>query len=298
MSPEPRNQNDASTPAGAPVHVREMTIADIPAGLALCRASRWNQTERDWQHFLTSAPHGALVAEHEGQVVGSVATMPYGPFTWISMVLVDPAVRGRGIGMTLLHRGLALIPDNVTARLDATPAGEKLYARLGFAGELALARWFVDAGAPTGPIAPGVRPLQPDDWPRVRDLDLRAFGAARVRLLDRLAREATEYAWIANDAHGGLRGFVLGRHGHVREQIGPLVADSTETAQTLLAACHSAHPDRRFFVDAPDDQRAWTGALSAAGFAIERPFLRMYRGQLTSPGQGQLVFAITGPEFG
>ena len=93
MSPEFRDRNDTSLPPGAAAQVREMTIADIPAGLALCRASHWNQTERDWQHFLTSAPRGALVAEHEGKVVGSVATMPYGPFTWISMVLVDPAVR-------------------------------------------------------------------------------------------------------------------------------------------------------------------------------------------------------------
>lgn len=298
MSPEFRNQNDASMSAGKVALVREMTSADIPAGLALCRASRWNQTERDWQHFLTSAPHGALVAEHDGHVVGSVATMPYGPFTWISMVLVDPASRGRGIGMTLLNRGLALIPGDVTARLDATPAGEKLYRRLGFAGEIALARWFVDATAPSAPLAPGIRPLHADDWVGIRDMDLRAFGAPRVRLLERLAREAPEYAWVSTDARGPLRGFVFGRHGHVREHIGPLVADSTETAQALLTACRSAHPDRRFFVDAPDDQRAWTDALSAAGFAIERPFLRMYRGRLSTPGEYKVVYAICGPEFG
>jgi len=31
---------------------------------------------------------------------------------------------------------------------------------------------------------------------------------------------------------------------------------------------------------------------------MERPFLRMYRGRLTSPGTPSLVYAITGPEFG
>ena len=33
-------------PAG--VSIREMTADDIAAGLALCRASHWNQTEQDW----------------------------------------------------------------------------------------------------------------------------------------------------------------------------------------------------------------------------------------------------------
>src|SRR5687767_2691655 len=93
------------------VLIRDMTVSDIPAGLALCRASRWNQTERDWLYFLTAAPHSAVVAVEDGVVIGTVATMPYGPFAWISMVLVDPAARHRGIGTLLLDRGLALVPE-------------------------------------------------------------------------------------------------------------------------------------------------------------------------------------------
>lgn len=298
MSTDSRNRDPMSLPGGASVRIREMRITDIPAGLALCRASGWNQTGRDWQHFLIAAPRGALVAEQDGRVVGTVATLPYGPFTWISMVLVDPVVRGRGIGMALLHRGLALVPGDVVARLDATPAGEVLYRRLGFTREIALARWFADHTAPPAPLVPGVRPLEAADWPGVREMDLRAFGASRARLLARLAREAPEYAWIADGQGGMLRGFVFGRHGHVRDHVGPLVAESAGIAQALLAACRQSHPDRPLFIDAPDDQREWSNALSASGFAIERPFLRMYRGQLTSPGQRALVFAIAGPEFG
>src|SRR5689334_14786450 len=105
------------------VSIRAMTAADIPAGLALCRAAHWNQTAIDWGVFLTSAG-GALVAEEESRVIGTVATMPYGAFTWISMVLVDPAARGRGVGRLLLEHGLALLPPGVVARLDATAAGE------------------------------------------------------------------------------------------------------------------------------------------------------------------------------
>ena len=61
-------------PAG--LSIREMTHDDIGAGLALCRASGWNQTERDWLFFLGSAVHGALVAEDNGRVVATTATLP------------------------------------------------------------------------------------------------------------------------------------------------------------------------------------------------------------------------------
>jgi GNAT superfamily N-acetyltransferase len=284
------------------VTIRQMTLADIPAGLLLCRASRWNQTERDWQHFLTAAPHGALVAEENGVVIGTVATLPYGPFAWISMVLVDPNARGKGVGTRLLERGLTLVPQDVTARLDATPAGEVLYRQLGFAGEYRLARWFLDQRripqSARRPRAGGARPLERDDWTAIREMDRLAFGASRLNLLERLARDAPEYAWVLEQKAGGLRGFLFGRHGHVREHLGPLIADGHGSARELLETCVASQPDRAIFIDVPDDQAAWTDALARAGFARERPFLRMYRGRLTAPGNPSQIFAISGPEFG
>ncbi len=272
-------------------------MSDISAGLGLCRASGWNQTERDWRHFLSADPHAALVAVEKGSVIGTVATLPYGSFAWISMVLVDPAARGRGIGTLLLHRGLALVPPGVTARLDATPAGEAIYRKLGFAAEYRLARLFIGARPRGAERAPGARPLVCGDWRQLLDMDADAFGASRASLLERLAADAPEYAWVV-ERRGRLHGYLLGRHGHVREHLGPLVADSAETADLLLDACLAKHPDRNVFLDVPDDQQAWRARLASIGFAVERPFLRMYRGRLTPAGERSRMYAIAGPEFG
>jgi ribosomal protein S18 acetylase RimI-like enzyme len=287
----------ADMSSSAAVEIRAMRVADIPAGLALCRASGWNQTEKDWRFFLTAARDGALAAVHDGRVVGTVATLPYGPFAWISMVLVDPAVRRKGIGTLLLLRGLALVPTSVTARLDATPSGELLYRKLGFSPEYGVTRRFLDARPHDLARSTNVRPLGDEDWPAIEQLDARAFGAPRIALLKRFAAEAHEYAWVATQ-NGVLQGFVLGRHGHVRDQLGPLVADSCATADALVDACLSGSRRRGVFLDAPDNQRAWNDALARRNFAIERPLLRMYRGKLTSPGDPSIIFAIAGPEFG
>jgi hypothetical protein len=278
------------------VSIRTMTPADVAAGLALCRASHWNQTEQDWRFFLTEAPHGALAAEEEGRVIGTVATLPYGAFTWISMVLVDPVARGRHVGTTLLQRGLELVGADVTPRLDATPAGEVIYRTIGFTSEYRLARWFLDV---TPPIArrSGAQPLARTDWPTIGQVDQRAFGAPRLRLLQRLAAESPEYARVIR--HGNdVRGYVFGRRGHNRDHLGPLVADSPDTAAALLDSILTEQPDRRFYLDVPDDQQEWRDVISRIGFAIERPFLRMHRGPLTAPGQPAAVYAIAGPEFG
>lgn len=275
-------------------------MADIPAGLSLCRAARWNQTGHDWAHFLTSAPQGALAASYDRRVIGTVATLPYGSFAWISMVLVDPDVRGAGIGTMLLQRGLQLIPEGVTARLDATPAGEPIYRKMGFAGEYGISRWFCDRGPGTprafaGPLA---RPLENTDWDAVLEMDVHAFGESRATLLKKLAVRAPEYAWAVDGDGGRLRGYMFGRHGHVREHLGPIVATDDAAARTLVETCLSATGDRAVLIDVPDARRAFRDTLAAAGFAVERPFLRMYRGTLTAPGDPSLIYAIAGPELG
>ena len=95
-----------------------------------------------------------------------------------------------------------------------------------------------------------------------------------------------------------VQGYVFGRHGHNREHLGPLVADSPDTAAALLDSILAEQPERRFYLDVPDDRQEWRNVLSEIGFAIERPFLRMHRGPLETPGDPSSIYAIAGPEFG
>jgi hypothetical protein len=213
------------------------------------------------------------------------------------MVLVDPVARGRHVGTALLQGGLALAGAHATARLDATPAGEAIYRKLGFAAEYRLARWLLDIQSPLVARRPGARPLAPADWPAIREMDQRAFGASRLGLLQRLADDAPEYARVIRRG-SDVQGYLFGRHGHNREHLGPLVANGPDTAAALLDACLADQPDRRFYLDVPNDQPDWRDILSRKGFVIERPFLRMHRGPLTTPGEPSSVYAIAGPEFG
>ena len=45
---------------------------------------------------------GVTVAEHDGQVIGVVATAREAQASWITQMAVDPATLGRGIGSALL----------------------------------------------------------------------------------------------------------------------------------------------------------------------------------------------------
>jgi GNAT superfamily N-acetyltransferase len=278
--------------------LREMTFDDIPAGLALCRASRWNQVARDWEQFLLLEPHGAAVAVRDRRVIGSVATLRFEKrFGWVSMVLVDPAERGQGVGRALLLQGLATLGD-VVARLDATPAGDVLYRKLDFEEEYRLTR-FQREPALMAASSPGepVHPVDTDDWPSLLSLDAQVFGADRSDMLKWLAEGAPEYGWVCRSS-GTVEGFLFGRHGHDFEHLGPVVARDVDVAQRLVGECLARYPARRFILDAPDQHASWQAWLQESGFTIQRPFVRMYRGQHRQPGSPAHLHATIGPEFG
>jgi predicted N-acetyltransferase YhbS len=268
-----------------------MNASDILAGLELCRLSRWNQLAEDWRCFLDSPDGGGRLAEQDGAAAGTVAWLRYGPsFTWLSMMLVHPEARRNGVGTRLMEAALEALNGEACVRLDGTPAGEPLYRRFGFEAEYELVR----ARATDRRATPGdARPLLPDDFEEVFAFDRAAFGADRSALLRSFHRRAPEMARLVR-RNGALAGYCFGRPGHLYPQVGPVVAENEADARTLVASC----PGETLAIDAPRAATGWLAWLEQAGFAIERPFLRMCRGENRSPGIPARQFAIAGPEFG
>jgi GNAT superfamily N-acetyltransferase len=274
--------------------LRPMTLADIPAGLEFCRESGWNQTANDWKLLIELAPHGALAAEVDGVVVGTVINVPYRPaFDWIAMMLVRESLRGQGIGRLLMSAALDI--SSGTLGLDATDAGRKLYLTLGFEDDLTLSRWRCAAPPATG-MPPSITAVAEADWPEIAAMDAKAFGADRLRVLRWCQQTASEYAWALR-LDGGLTGYAFGRHGHNSEHIGPLVATSAESADQLLASCLAQAPQRPITIDVPDAQEAFARRLESFGFTKQRRFTRMTRGIWAGTSRTSELFATAGPEL-
>jgi GNAT superfamily N-acetyltransferase len=279
---------------------RNMTAEDVAAGLQLCRLSGWNQLDADWQLFLRLSPNGCRVAERRGEVVGTVATIRYGDsFSWISMVLVAPAERNRGIGTQLLGDALAILSDESCCRLDATPAGRPMYSKHSFLEQYAFSRMtgVVEADKFNAVSVSPTRPMRSSDLHEIADWDLKVFGADRSELLLDLFSRAPEYAHVV-ERDGRIKGYLLGRFGFLYDQLGPIVAENEGDARTLVAACLRSHGGKRFAIDVSRGAPLWVEWLIANGFAEERLLFRMYRGQNRCPEWPKNQFAVTGPEFG
>jgi ribosomal protein S18 acetylase RimI-like enzyme len=286
--------------AKSSMQLRTMTESDVTAGMRLKQLAGWNQNEADWKRFLRESKEGCFVAEAEGVVCGSAATIIYGGrFAWVGMVLVDPAYRGRGIGTKLLarcveHLDQAGVP---CIKLDATPLGKPLYEKLGFVTEYELERWILKRETKDergmGPVETMPEPLL--DF--VLKADGEAFGADRSAILRSVNDEEprfTDGLWNA----GGMEGYAFGRHGSFADHLGPWIAKDVATGERLLDRFLQQSTRENVIVDCMQANPFAKKLLQARGFEFARPLTRMFRGKNSFPGRPELVCAILGPEFG
>jgi GNAT superfamily N-acetyltransferase len=262
--------------------------AQVAAALELSAEAGWNQTAEDWMIFLA---HGRVTGVFAAarRLVATAAILPYASLGYISMVLVTPAFRHRGVATRLLRDAIAALQaKGRTPMLDATPAGAAVYRPLGFRDVFSTRRWqgIGRDGSPSG-----VRQATAADLPRLTELDAKAFGAPRPFLL------ASFLARLGTRAFVGDGGFVVRRSGFRADQIGPLVAQDEAAAANLLDAALDAAPGP-VFLDLIDGRKSLARMLSARGFEIQRPFTRMALGRSTPFGDPALLFAAAGPEFG
>jgi len=265
-----------------------LDVADAGGGLALSTAAGWNQNAADWRFFLENAFTFGVRAE--GRVIATAALLPHDACeAWIGMVLVSAGWRRRGLATRLLAQCLATAADhNLTASLDATPAGAAVYRRIGFEPTLELVRLrFQGPQASRASTLPGA-PAHALEIFIARDRD--AIGCDRNMLLHALGRRAGSRLVAAGDDAA------LVRDGRSARHVGPLFAGDAGRAVALVRSI-AAEEGGALLIDAVAAHRDFVAGLIAAGWTTERPFQRMRFGA-AGPAPAAPPFAIAGPEYG
>ena len=282
-----------------PIIGAALAAAELGDAEALVREAGWNQLPADWEIFRTLGT--VLAARAGGHVVATAATLPYGSFAWISMVLVAGGYRRHGLGSRLLERCVeALVDQGQVPVLDATPAGKPLYRTMGFQetwGYQRLAAKVVRLSSPAEPTdGIAIRPVIDTDWNELCAYDAAAFGAPRGSLLQRL-RGRLPAAELIAIRRGRIAGFLLGRDGRGASQLGPLVAEGDAIALALLQRALSAVKGP-VYLDLADAKADACRSLEQCGFASQRPLTRMLLGRSAGFDDPSRTFAVVGPEFG
>jgi GNAT superfamily N-acetyltransferase len=273
------------------VTVSDITIVDLgPADAVeaqrLSQQEAWPHRLEDWQ-FLLEISWGFGAVCH-GKLVGTALLTPYGDTAaTCNMIIVDPAMRGLGVGRRLVEKLLERAGGR-ECRLIATQSGLPLYEKLGFVatGEIRQYQGIVSAAS----IDAEVAEVTHGDLPELIAFDAAAHGLDRRAMMTLLIEEGP---FLLLRDQNGLRGFASCRpfgRGHI---LGPLVARDEEAFKALLAASIARHDGKFLRVDLTD-AAADVALVEAAGLAHVGGGIAMTRpgAQSATPSGGARVYAL------
>jgi GNAT superfamily N-acetyltransferase len=284
------------------ISIRWMTPADVSMAMVLKTEAGWNQVEADWVRFLDMQPDGCFVAELDGEPVGTTVTCVFDDVAWVAMVLVAKRARGQGIGTALVEHALKFLESKgvQTVRLDATPLGQSIYEKLGFAPEYPLARYGGRLGSMKSDAESSghfrLRAANERDHQPIVALDCEVTGTLREKFLGRLFHERMVTVRVAVRSQT-LLGYFAVRSGSGATQLGPCIG-TIEAAQSLLSQAGGITTKTKgVYIDVPTQCDSMVRLVEKAGLRIQRKFVRMCRGPRVREDAKRLL-ASSGPELG
>ncbi len=209
-------------------------------GLRMSQAVQWPHRAEDWA--LTLSVSDGVVAIADGQVVGTAMCSSFGAVATMNMIIVDAAMRGRGLGRALMEQVIALGGAR-ELRLVATADGLPLYEKLGFqaTGRILQHQGIARATTPELPVTTGTA----DDIARLAQMDTAASGLSRATLLGTIA--AGGEVLVLQDGFALVRSFGRGK------VVGPIVAKEAATARALMAEAANRCAGQFLRVDLVED---------------------------------------------
>jgi len=167
---------------------------------------------------------------NNGEVVGTALAAFFGPdIAALSMIIVDKALRGRGLGRRLTQATIDLTGSR-EQRLIATEAGLALYEKLGFTATGRILQHQGNIGQISNPG--GAYWFDASERDAIVELDVAASGMKREHMIDSLVRIGKIAVTRRNNTVSGFA--VLRPFGH-GEVVGPVVASNDGDARSLLS---------------------------------------------------------------
>ncbi len=277
------------------LEVTDFTKDDILFGMELTDAEEWHRTESDWKRLFELEPRGIFKAVLDGRDVGVAATITYDKACWIHSVIVRRDMQRMGVGSALVKRCLELAKTrgSSTVKLESVGGCEPFYEQLGFVREFESLRFF-GRGLASGSRA---ERIDESDLAEVCALDKSVTGLDRQRVIYAVYRDAPELAHLLK-VNGRMRGYLLGRRGDDRIQIGPCIVypDRSSYAKELLSAIIGDNQGRDFRACVPDVNPKAKSLVGKMGFKMVGTATRMYLG--TKLAEAASVYVIASPEKG
>jgi predicted N-acetyltransferase YhbS len=241
-------------------------------------------------------PDGRFMAILDGEPVGLVGMIDYGRVAYIGSLAILPEHQGHGIGRALMDHIIAQIKARGPRimLLEATPAGARIYPKLGFVVDGTTHVYRLKTAATLAALPVAAMPMRSEDIAEVAALDEPIFGDNRARVLKAYWQLLPGRAFVVRDDQGQISGYLVAQKG----RLGPWAARRSQDAKALLRAALSLPFEQAPLIVMPSINTCGTELVERCEFALERSMLHMRVGGDGPPGQRSSLYALATPGIG
>jgi GNAT superfamily N-acetyltransferase len=273
--------------------IRAMSRAELDRAVDWAAAEGWNPGLNDADAFYAADPEGFFAGVLDGEMVASISVVAYdAQFSFAGFYIVQPAHRGKGLGMKLWHEALAQHGTPLVG-LDGVVAQQENYKKSGFQLAYRNVRY---RGVVAGKTNARLVAADTVPFDRLLAYDREFFPAPRSDFLRRWIKPADGKALVAiND--GGIAGFGVIRACLEGLKIGPLYASTERIAEELLIALATTARGDTIYLDVPAPNAAAVRLAERHGLKPVFETARMYTGAAPDLPLSRL-YGVTSFELG
>lgn len=259
--------------------------------------------------FFKTDPNGFFGVFDQERLAAAISVIQYDRYDgFLGLYICQPDYRQKGIGLTVWNAGMSYLAG-MNVGLDGVIEQQANYRRSGFElayrniryqGKFENADVNADNHADNSSTENGeyqCRSITPTDWSTLRDLDQFIHGINRRAFIDHWLQDTDFRKSLVC-----VRGNDVVGVGTIRQcvdglKVGPLMAETTAAAKTLLTTLTTLFEQSDIVLDVPEPNTSAMALAERIGLKPVFETARMYRGQ-TPDYQLDKLYGVSTFELG
>jgi GNAT superfamily N-acetyltransferase len=277
-------------------HVERMTRDEVSITVDWARKEGWNPGLNDAECFYQADPHGFFAGKLNGIIIAVGSAVVYDQhYAFCGFYIVDKHYRNQGYGIKLTRERLAYV-GNRNVGLDGVLAMADNYARIGYKFAHNTIRYSLKNKQITAEFNPYLIDLPSVSFDQLIQYDCRHFPAPRPQFLTAWINQNSALA-LGYVQENQLKGYGVIRKCFEGYKIGPLFADSTSIAETILTQLTAFAQGEIVYLDIPENNPLALELIQKYGMSKVSTVARMYL-QASPKLPMENIYGITTLELG
>jgi GNAT superfamily N-acetyltransferase len=277
------------------VKILQMTKAQFQTAVDWANTEGWIPGIHDIDSFFDTDPTGFYSAKVGGEIVGTFSVVKYSEnYAFAGFFIVRPDWRGKGVGLAIQHF-IDTQFASYNVGIDGVLAMQEKYSHVGYKWAYGNERY---AGiAKSGELNSHCHKITSSDFDSIVEFDSKFFPTQRRKFLKAWLNQKGATALLAKDDNGKLIGYGVVRKCYQGNRIGPLFAETSQTAKRLFDSLAASVAGQEIFIDVPTVNAAALQLALSNGMKPVFTTARMYTKQAPNLPL-EKIYGVTSLELG